>query len=181
MLHRLIDFAAEPIPMRRWYGREILHMGLLQNSQEDYCREEYDKGKRVVSSSRGLENEVLDPSYMLLQSFSEFYATKEMCKPYFPEKCTVQRSLGSAGYTKPQNLQKTKITEHRKRPTQSSKCPGGSSILEHRSPNAVNESRMIPMTHLCDPALDPSWKSEDVYHSVGIHGYQRFGDENAYK
>ncbi|KAF3653340.1 putative flavonoid 3'-monooxygenase-like [Capsicum annuum] len=29
---------------------------------------------------------------------------------------------------------------------------------EHRSPNAVNESRMIPMKHLCDPALDPSWK-----------------------
>ncbi|PHT28112.1 hypothetical protein CQW23_32289 [Capsicum baccatum] len=29
---------------------------------------------------------------------------------------------------------------------------------EHKNPNAVNESRMIPMTHLCDPALDPSWK-----------------------
>ncbi|PHU13774.1 hypothetical protein BC332_14979 [Capsicum chinense] len=106
---------------------------------------------------------------MKTTSSSRVISTKSMAnmsrgncsKPYFSEKCTVQRSLGSAGYTKPQNLQKTKITEHRKRPTQSSKCPGGSSILEHRSPNAVNESLMIPMTHLCDPALDPSWKCSE--------------------
>ncbi|KAG5601466.1 hypothetical protein H5410_032836 [Solanum commersonii] len=37
---------------------------------------------------------------------------------------------------------------------------GASTILEHRSHDAVNESRMInlPMTHPCDPALAPSWK-----------------------
>ncbi|KAF3653342.1 putative flavonoid 3'-monooxygenase-like [Capsicum annuum] len=36
--------------------------------------------------------------------------------------------------------------------------PEGSIILEHRSPNALNESRMIPMTHPYDPAHDPSRK-----------------------
>ncbi|KAG5570510.1 hypothetical protein H5410_060276 [Solanum commersonii] len=35
-----------------------------------------------------------------------------------------------------------------------------SAILEHRTPDVVNESRMInsPMTHHCDHALVPSWK-----------------------
>ncbi|KAL3343112.1 hypothetical protein AABB24_026930 [Solanum stoloniferum] len=79
----------------------------------------------------------------------------------FPEKSTVQRSLGS-GYTKPQNPQNAKITEQSKRQVQSSKGLGGSAILEHRSPYAVNESQMInpSTTHPCDPALVPSWKSE---------------------
>ncbi|KAL3343113.1 hypothetical protein AABB24_026930 [Solanum stoloniferum] len=77
----------------------------------------------------------------------------------FPEKSTVQRSLGS-GYTKPQNPQNAKITEQSKRQVQSSKGLGGSAILEHRSPYAVNESQMInpSTTHPCDPALVPSWK-----------------------
>ncbi|KAK4718856.1 hypothetical protein R3W88_017194 [Solanum pinnatisectum] len=41
-----------------------------------------------------------------------------------------------------------------------SKGPDGSTIMEHRSPNAVNESRMMnsSTTHPCDPALVPSWK-----------------------
>uniref|UniRef100_M1DDU0 PHD-finger family protein n=1 Tax=Solanum tuberosum TaxID=4113 RepID=M1DDU0_SOLTU len=39
-------------------------------------------------------------------------------------------------------------------------CPGASTILEHRTRDVVNESRMMnsPMTHPCDPALVPSWK-----------------------
>ncbi|KAK6787140.1 hypothetical protein RDI58_015665 [Solanum bulbocastanum] len=38
--------------------------------------------------------------------------------------------------------------------------PGASTILEHRTCNVVNESRVMnsPMTHPCDPALVPSWK-----------------------
>ncbi|XP_055827562.1 uncharacterized protein LOC129895813 isoform X2 [Solanum dulcamara] len=78
----------------------------------------------------------------------------------FPEKSTVQQSLGSAGYTKPQNLQNAKITEQSKKQGQSSKGLGGFAILEHRSPDAVNESRMMnpSMTHPCDSALVPSWK-----------------------
>lgn len=39
----------------------------------------------------------------------------------FPEKSTVQRSLGAAGCLKPQNPQKAKITEMTKKPGQSSK------------------------------------------------------------
>ncbi|MCD7471850.1 hypothetical protein HAX54_012591 [Datura stramonium] len=78
----------------------------------------------------------------------------------FPEKSTVQRSLGSAGYMKPQNLQNTKITEQSKKSVQSYKGPAGFTILELRSPDAVNASRMMnpQMTHPCDPALVPSWK-----------------------
>ncbi|XP_049360270.1 EIN3-binding F-box protein 2-like [Solanum verrucosum] len=38
--------------------------------------------------------------------------------------------------------------------------PGGSTCLEHRSPNAVNESRMMnsSRTHTCEPTLVPSRK-----------------------
>ncbi|KAF3684860.1 hypothetical protein FXO38_00058 [Capsicum annuum] len=55
MLRGLIDFAAEPIPTRCWCGSSF-HL-LCEDAQEDYCREECDKGKRVMSLSRGLENE----------------------------------------------------------------------------------------------------------------------------
>ncbi|KAF3669365.1 putative dnaJ -like protein subfamily C member 21-like [Capsicum annuum] len=90
--------------------------GYCEDAQEYYSPEECDKGKQVVSSSRGLENE---------HSGSKLHASTKVFQSSMPPK----------------------------------KCgPGGSSILEHRSPNAVNESQMIPMTHPCDPALDPSWK-----------------------
>ncbi|XP_055831672.1 uncharacterized protein LOC129900683 [Solanum dulcamara] len=80
----------------------------------------------------------------------------------------VQRSFGSAGYAKPQNLQNAKISEQSQKTVQLSK--GGSIILEHRIPDAVNESRMInsSTTHPCDPALVPSWKG-----SFDILGYQK--------
>ncbi|XP_016563342.1 uncharacterized protein LOC107862324 isoform X2 [Capsicum annuum] len=194
-------------------------LGYREDAQEDWCCEECDKGKGVMSSSRGLENEYsgsklhasakvfqncVPPKkrdrfpgghsinwekevqtgktrylpveealglssgtkWMKTTSSSRVVPTKSMetmtrgnfSKPSFPEKCPVQRSSGLAGYTKPQNLQKAKITEQSKKAAQISKCPGGSSILERRSPNAVNESRMIPTTHPCDPAKYPSWK-----------------------
>ncbi|KAH0655690.1 hypothetical protein KY285_030572 [Solanum tuberosum] len=79
-----------------------------------------------------------------------------------PEKSAVQRSLGSVGYTRPQNLQNAKITKQSQKIVQLSKGPSGSTILEHRSPTIVNESRMKNsfMAHPCDPALVLSWKSE---------------------
>ncbi|XP_009595024.1 PHD finger-containing protein 1 isoform X1 [Nicotiana tomentosiformis] len=82
----------------------------------------------------------------------------------FPEKSTVQRSLGAAGCLKPQNPQNAKITEMTKKPGQSSKGCDGSTILEFRSPDAVNASPMMipPKTHPCDPAGVPSWKGSFV-------------------
>ncbi|XP_027771086.1 uncharacterized protein LOC107013063 isoform X3 [Solanum pennellii] len=86
--------------------------------------------------------------------------SKPRARILFPEKITMQRSSGSAGYTKPQSPQNAKITEQGKKQVQSSKGPVGSAILEHRSPYAVKESRMMnsSTTHPCDPALVPSWK-----------------------
>ncbi|WMV34676.1 hypothetical protein MTR67_028061 [Solanum verrucosum] len=45
-------------------------------------------------------------------------------------------------------------------PRNLNKGPGGSTCLEHRSPNAVNESRMMnsSRTHTCEPTLVPSRK-----------------------
>ncbi|KAK4362293.1 hypothetical protein RND71_017534 [Anisodus tanguticus] len=97
-------------------------------------------------------------SPLKISGSSRVVKTKSMAT--FPEKSTVQRSIGSAGYTKPQNLQNAEITEQSKKPAQPSKGPGGPTILEIRSPDAMNASRMMnpPMTHPCDPALVPSWK-----------------------
>ncbi|CAN4086260.1 unnamed protein product [Withania somnifera] len=89
-----------------------------------------------------------------------FFKPRAHISKSFPERSTMQWSLGSVGYTKPQNLQNVKITKQSKRPVQSSKGPGGSTIREHRSPDAVNKSLVMNpyTTHPCDPALVPYWK-----------------------
>ncbi|XP_059303699.1 uncharacterized protein LOC132055751 isoform X1 [Lycium ferocissimum] len=110
---------------------------------------------KITGSSR-----VVKTKSMAAITRGNFNMPRAQISNSIPEKSTVQRSLGSAGYTKPQNLQNAKITEQSKKPVQSSKCSGGSIILELRSPDAVNASRMMipPMTHPCDPARVPSWE-----------------------
>ncbi|KAG5618469.1 hypothetical protein H5410_018293, partial [Solanum commersonii] len=49
---------------------------------------------------------------------------------------TVAELLGSAGYTKPRKFQNSRATEPSKKQIQSSKGPSGSTILDHRSPDA---------------------------------------------
>ncbi|KAH0743319.1 hypothetical protein KY290_031312 [Solanum tuberosum] len=53
-----------------------------------------------------------------------------------------------------------KLLNRAKKIVQLSTGPAGSTILEHRSPTVVNESRMKNsfMAHPCDPALVLSWK-----------------------
>uniref|UniRef100_A0A0V0HBN4 Putative ovule protein n=1 Tax=Solanum chacoense TaxID=4108 RepID=A0A0V0HBN4_SOLCH len=83
----------------------------------------------------------------------------------FCEKSKVQQPLASTGYTKPQNLRIDKNIEHSKKNVQLSKGPGGSTSLEHTSPDDLNKSRMMnsSMTHPCDPSLVPSQKgSSDI-------------------
>ncbi|KAG5595636.1 hypothetical protein H5410_036868 [Solanum commersonii] len=73
----------------------------------------------------------------------------------FPEKSAVQRSLGSAGYTKPHNLKIANITKQSQKikfhflsytfVLSFNGCnlflgPTGSTILDHRSPATVNEN-----------------------------------------
>ncbi|KAM3246665.1 hypothetical protein P3L10_008432 [Capsicum annuum] len=72
----------------------------------------------------------------------------------FPAKSPLQRLLGSARYTNPQNVKNTKIVEQIKNTVQSSKGSG-----ELKSPGAANESPLMNpiMTHPCDPALAHSW------------------------
>ncbi|KAM3318830.1 hypothetical protein P3S67_006030 [Capsicum chacoense] len=72
----------------------------------------------------------------------------------FPAKSPLQRPLGSARYTNPQNVKNTKIVEQIRNRVQSSKSSG-----ELKSPGVANESPLMNpiMTHPCDPALAHSW------------------------
>ncbi|KAL3374862.1 hypothetical protein AABB24_006381 [Solanum stoloniferum] len=78
----------------------------------------------------------------------------------FPKKRTLQYSLGLTGYKKPHSFLNFKIIEPSIKQVESSKGPGGVTILEHMSFNVVKASGMMnpPMTHPCDPALAHSWK-----------------------
>ncbi|PHT28111.1 hypothetical protein CQW23_32288 [Capsicum baccatum] len=68
----------------------------------------------------------------------------------FPAKSPLQRLLGSARYTNPQNVKNTKITKQIKNTVQASKGFG-----ELKSPDAANESPLMNpiMKHPCDPTL----------------------------
>ncbi|PHT47631.1 hypothetical protein CQW23_11839 [Capsicum baccatum] len=88
MLRGLIDFAAEPIPTRSCplpvFKNSVFSLplryhihGYYEDAQEDCCREEYDKGKKVMSSSRGLENEC---------SGSKLHAPTKVFQSFVPPK-----------------------------------------------------------------------------------------------
>ncbi|KAM3269188.1 hypothetical protein P3S67_031152 [Capsicum chacoense] len=86
----------------------------------------------------------------------------------FPAKSPLQRPLGSARYTNPQNVKNTKIMEQIKNTVQASKGFG-----ELKSPGAANESPLMNpiMTHPCDPALANSW---NIGGSFDIKGAPEF-------
>ncbi|PHT88242.1 hypothetical protein T459_10348 [Capsicum annuum] len=89
----------------------------------------------------------------------------------FPAKSPLQRLLGSARYTNPQNVKNTKIVEQIKNTVQSSKGSG-----ELKSPGAANESPLMNpiMTHPCDPALAHSWKRKVYEFSRLLLGSLKF-------
>ncbi|KAF3618804.1 hypothetical protein FXO38_33246 [Capsicum annuum] len=146
--------------------------GYYVDAPREWCCKDCDKGKGVMSLSRGLESGFSQGSKLNAKKL----VTK--CKQ-FRETNIRHQILGTFGLTTTEdveqrarritvkpgiehlNLHSEKMQRtsedvaqyHGKEPS-----PGGSINLEHRSLRAVNESQMIPMTHPCDPALDPSWK-----------------------
>ncbi|XP_015079028.1 uncharacterized protein LOC107022987 [Solanum pennellii] len=58
------------------------------------------------------------------------------------------------------NTVSSRVVSTKSRKFSKPKGPGASTILEHRTRDVVNESRIMnsPIPHPCDPALVPSWK-----------------------
>ncbi|KAF3678487.1 hypothetical protein FXO37_04363 [Capsicum annuum] len=106
--------------------------------------------QNIIDSSR-----VVTTKSMATETRGSFSMSGAQPSNSFPAKSPLQRLLGSARYTNPQNVKNTKIPEQIKNIIQASKGFG-----ELKSPGAANESPLMnpTMTHPCDPALAHSWK-----------------------
>uniref|UniRef100_M1DBF9 Zinc ion binding protein n=1 Tax=Solanum tuberosum TaxID=4113 RepID=M1DBF9_SOLTU len=156
-------------------------MGYWEDAPVDWCCEECDIRKGVIFSPRGLENERFKES--------KLHASTKICQSIvqpkkhnkFPRRqhinwekevrtgktryLPVEEALGLSSRIKnygspPTNTVPSRVVSTKSRKFSKPKGPGASTILEHRTPNVVNESRMMnsPTTHPCDSALVPSWK-----------------------
>ncbi|KAF3653343.1 putative flavonoid 3'-monooxygenase-like [Capsicum annuum] len=115
---------------------------------KDSCCEVCDKGK----------GSMLHASEKICQSIAPPRKHNKFPGSYginWEKEIPLQRLLGSARHTNPQNVKNTKITEQIKNTVQDSKGFG-----ELKSPGAANESPLMNpiMTHPCDPTLAHSWK-----------------------
>ncbi|KAK4718843.1 hypothetical protein R3W88_017181 [Solanum pinnatisectum] len=130
-------------------------VGYWEDAPVNWCCEECDIRKGVMFSPRGIENERFKGS--------KLPASTRICPSIVQPKKhkALDLSAGIKKYGSPLiNIVSSRVVSTKSRKFSKPKGPGASTILEHRSPDAVNESRMmnLPMTHPCDLALVPSWK-----------------------
>ncbi|KAG5570509.1 hypothetical protein H5410_060275, partial [Solanum commersonii] len=156
-------------------------LGYWEAAPVDWCCEECDILKGVMFSLHGLKNECFKES--------KLHASTKICQSIvqlkkhskFPRRqhinwekevrtgktryLPVEEALGLSSCIKKYgspliNTVSSRVVSTKFQKFSMPKGPGVSTILEHRTPDVVNESRMMnsPMTHPCDPALVPSWK-----------------------
>ncbi|XP_049360265.1 uncharacterized protein LOC125824957 [Solanum verrucosum] len=160
-------------------------VGYWEDAPVDWRCEECDIRKGVMFSPHGLENERFKgpKSHASTKICQSTVQPKKHSK--FPRRqhinwekevrtgktryLPVEEALGLPSRIKkygfaPINTISSRVVSAKSRKFSKPKAyflgPGASTILEHRTPDVVNESCMMnsPMTHPCDPALVPSWK-----------------------
>ncbi|XP_015166887.1 uncharacterized protein [Solanum tuberosum] len=156
-------------------------VGYWEDVPVDWRCEECDIRKGVMFSPHGLENERFKgpKSHASTKICQSTVQPKKHSK--FPRRqhinwekevrtgktryLPVEEALGLPSHIKkygsaPINTVSSRVVSSKSRKFSKPKGPGASTILEHRTRDVVNESRMMnsPMTHPCDPALVPSWK-----------------------